>query len=163
MCWLQNWLKFTLRNNWWHVKTDHSQFHYQTQQIQISINLVGSFLATQSFNLIHFCKFPRIDAKSSLVLMSVLYHVKLLNQNTAVHTCFGHSFMIYCFVEVYVLWDNDIYEAKVDQEIHKVTRHFCFLLLASCQTDNPVLDVGSLSEHFYISILIKSRRSILFL
>ena len=107
MCWLQNWLKFTLRNNWWHVKTDHSQFHYQTQQIQISINLVGSFLATQSFNLIHFCKFPRIDAKSSLVLMSVLYHVKLLNQNIAAvyleHTCFGHSFMIDCFGEVYVL------------------------------------------------------------
>ena len=107
MGWLQNWLKFKLRNNWWHVKTDHSQFHYQTQQIQISINLVGSFLATQSFNLIHFCKFPRIDAKSSLVLMSVLYHVKLLNQNIAAvyleHTCFGHSFMIDCFGEVYVL------------------------------------------------------------
>ena len=70
--------------------------------------------------------------------------------------------MIYCFVEVYVLWDNDTCEAKVDQEIHKVTRLFCFLLLASCQTDNPVSDVGSLSEHFDIYIdKIKDKYSIL--
>ena len=95
------WLKFKLaqaHDIWWqlNVKTvGHFQFHYQTQQIQISIDLVDSFLAAQSFNLIYFYKFPRIDAKSFLVLMSVLYHVKLLNQNIAVHIWYIHALVIH--------------------------------------------------------------------
>ena len=95
---LQNWLKFKLRNNWWqlNVKTviilNFINRHNKFKSVQAWLIY---FLAAKSFNLIYFSKFPRIDAKSFLVLMSVLYHVKLLNQNIAVYIWNIHALVIH--------------------------------------------------------------------
>ena len=96
--WLQNWLKFKLKNNWWQLNVKTVIFpnfitrHNRFKSVQ---TWLIHFLAAKSFNLIYFSKIPRIDAKSFMILMSVLYHIKLLNQNTAVHIWNIHALVIH--------------------------------------------------------------------
>ena len=94
MDWLQNWLmlKFKRCNQlgYEHFMSTqhlgaakcesccfcHSQFHFQTQQIQINIEWIDPFLAAQSFQLNVHCELPETYAEIFLVFMSALSHLK---------------------------------------------------------------------------------------